>query len=89
MLGGLVTRSQSDTEVKLPLLGDIPFLGYLFKNKVTSDSKTTLIVFITPNVIRTVEDTQKSMQRVLRERFEARQNLMQQRDAIFQKPGEN
>lgn len=89
VLGGLVTRTQSDTEIKLPLLGDIPFLGYLFKNKVTSDSKTTLIVFITPNVIRTVEDTQKSMQRVLRERFEARQNLMQQHDAIFQKPSEN
>lgn len=89
VLGGLVTRSQSDTEIKLPLLGDIPFLGYLFKNKVTSDSKSTLIVFITPSVIRTAEDTKKSMERVLRERFEARQHLMEQRDAIFQKPGEN
>lgn len=89
VLGGLVSRTQSDTEIKLPLLGDIPVLGYLFKNKVTSDNKTTLIVFITPNVIRSVEDTQKSMQRVLRERFEARQSLMQQRDAIFQKPPEN
>jgi len=87
VLGGLVTRTQTDTEIKLPLLGDIPVLGYLFKEKTTNDSRTTLIVFITPNVIRSVEDTEASMRKVLKERFEMRQRLMEQRDAIFGKDG--
>jgi type IV pilus assembly protein PilQ len=83
VLGGLVSRTQTDTEIKLPLLGDIPLLGYLFKNKTTNDTRSTLIVFITPSVIRSAEDTQQSMNRVLRERFEMRQRLLEQRDAIF------
>ncbi len=83
VLGGLVSRTQTDTEIKLPLLGDIPVIGYLFKNKITNDSRSTLIVFITPNVVRSAEDTEKSMQRVLRERFEVRQRLLEQRDMIF------
>lgn len=83
VLGGLVSRNQTDTETKLPLLGDIPVLGYLFKNKVTNDSRSTLIVFITPSVIRSAEDTEKSMNRILRERFDLRQRLLEQRDAVF------
>lgn len=88
VLGGLVSRTQAQTETKLPLVGDIPVLGWLFKNKTTSDLRTTLIVFITPTVIRSAEDTEKSVNRVLRERFEmVRRGLMEQRDAIFGGPG--
>lgn len=83
VLGGLVNRTQTDTELKLPLLGDIPVLGYLFKNKITSDVRSTLIVLITPSLIRSSQDTNDTMQRVLRERFEMRQRLMEQRDEIF------
>lgn len=83
VLGGLVTRNQTDTETKLPLLGDIPVLGYLFKEKSTQDSRTTLIVFITPSLIRSPEDTAATMQRVLEERLRDRRSLMQQQDAIF------
>jgi len=83
VLGGLVNRTQTDTELKLPLLGDIPVLGYLFKNKITSDVRSTLIVLITPSLIRSAQDTNDTMQRVLRERFEMRQRLMEQRDEIF------
>ena len=67
----------------MPLLGDIPVLGYLFKNKITSDVRSTLIVLITPSLIRSAQDTNDTMQRVLRERFEMRQRLMEQRDEIF------
>ena len=83
VLSGLVNRTQTDTELKLPLLGDIPVLGYLFKNKITSDVRSTLIVLITPSLIRSSQDTNDTMQRVLRERFEMRQRLMEQRDEIF------
>lgn len=52
VLGG-VYRTESVTVVnKTPLLGDLPVLGNLFKNKSTSDEKTELLIFITPKLVR-------------------------------------
>ena len=82
VLGGLVSRNQSETETKLPLLGDIPVLGYLFKNKITQDVKSNLIVFITPNLIRSAEDTQRAFDEALKERMQA---FGRERDAVFGK----
>lgn len=80
VLGGLVTDTDSVTETKLPLLGDIPVLGWLFKNKAATKSKNTLIVFVTPSVIRSPEDVDANVQKILEER----QKLMQtEYDAIF------
>jgi len=84
VLGGLVSRTQTDTETKLPLLGDIPVLGYLFKNKVQNDTRSNLIIFITPHIIRSAEDTQDNMDRMLEERFQLRKEIRAQREAIFQ-----
>jgi type IV pilus assembly protein PilQ len=36
---------------KVPLLGDVPYLGNLFKTKTNSSSKTELLIFITPKVV--------------------------------------
>jgi type II secretory pathway component GspD/PulD (secretin) len=84
VLGGLKTKSESETITQLPLLGDIPVLGYLFKNKARQETTSTLLVFITPQVIRSAEDMEQSMQRVLEERVrDHRSNLAQQREAIF------
>lgn len=84
VLGGLKTKSESETVTKLPLLGDIPVLGYLFKGKSKQDTTTTLLVFITPQVIRSPEDMEQTMQRALEERVrDHRSNLAQQREAIF------
>ncbi|MBK8101148.1 MAG: hypothetical protein IPK26_29045 [Planctomycetes bacterium] len=83
VLGGLVTRTQTESEVKLPLLGDIPVLGYLFKNRTTQDSRTTLIVFITPSIVRSAEDTKDTINRVLEEKLRMRRGLMEQQDAVF------
>ncbi len=80
VLGGLVSRVQTDSEVKLPLLGDIPVLGYLFKNRTTQDQKTNLIVFITPSLIRSAEDTQRAFNDALRDRMK---QLHRERDAVF------
>jgi general secretion pathway protein D len=52
IIGGLIQDSKAENESKVPLLGDIPLLGNLFKRKVTSDSKTELIIFLTPHVIQ-------------------------------------
>jgi len=40
----------------VPLLGDIPILGWLFKSKSTSREKTNLYVFLTPHIVRTQKD---------------------------------
>jgi type II secretory pathway component GspD/PulD (secretin) len=84
VLGGLKTKSESETTTQLPLLGDIPILGYLFKGKVKQELTTTLLVFITPQVIRSPEDVEASMMRTLEERVrDHRSSLAAQREAIF------
>jgi type IV pilus assembly protein PilQ len=85
VLGGLKSKNQSETVTKLPLLGDIPVLGYLFKGRSRQDQVTTLLVFITPELIRSPEDVEKSMQRALEERLRDHSNIAQQREAIFGK----
>ena len=51
-LGGLISEETKESESKIPILGDIPFLGYLFKSTNTTTSKTNLMVFIKPTIIR-------------------------------------
>jgi general secretion pathway protein D len=48
--------SKSTTDSKVPILGDIPGLGLLFHHKLTSDSKTELIILLTPYVVKTPAD---------------------------------
>ncbi len=52
VIGGLVSKEETQTEAGVPLLKDIPFLGYLFKNKRTELSKKDLIIFVTPHIVR-------------------------------------
>lgn len=59
VIGGLMKDDRATSESKIPLLGDIPFLGYLFKRKTTTKEKTELLVFITPHVILNSEDARK------------------------------
>jgi type IV pilus assembly protein PilQ len=51
VIGGIFTQNERDTVNKVPLLGDIPFLGRLFQNKVRSEARTELLVFITPKIV--------------------------------------
>jgi len=51
IIGGLMQKSKVQTDSKIPFLGDIPLLGYLFKHKVKHDSKTELIIFLTPHIV--------------------------------------
>ncbi|WP_261817396.1 type II secretion system secretin GspD [Vibrio gallicus] len=52
VLGGLVDERAQESESKVPLLGDIPWLGQLFKSTSTSVEKRNLMVFIKPTIIR-------------------------------------
>jgi general secretion pathway protein D len=52
VIGGLIDDASSRSETKVPLLGDIPILGWLFKSKKISYEKTNLYVFLTPRVVQ-------------------------------------
>ena len=52
VIGGLMQRTKSLSESKIPILGDIPFIGNLFKRKTTSNAKEELLIFLTPYVIQ-------------------------------------
>ena len=55
-IGGLISETDNITEKKVPLLGDIPLLGWLFRSKSVSRSKTNLILLLTPRVIKDGRD---------------------------------
>jgi general secretion pathway protein D len=57
-LGGLLDDNERRTIEKIPLLGDIPGIGKLFQSKARSRSKTNLMVFIRPTILRNAEDSQ-------------------------------
>jgi general secretion pathway protein D len=56
VIGGLIQDQDQVTENKIPLLGDIPGLGWLFKSKSVSRSKTNLLIVLTPRIIRGAEE---------------------------------
>ncbi len=72
VVGGLIRNSKTVEETYIPILGDIPLLGHLFKRHSVSDSKTNLLVFITPNIVTKQDkmdiltDQKKSQQRRLK-----------------------
>ena len=51
VIGGIYEQNDRTDVTKIPLLGDIPFLGYLFRNDSTISGKTELLVFITPRIV--------------------------------------
>ena len=52
VIGGLMQKQTSSTINKVPLLGDIPVVGHLFKRTTTSSAKTELIIFLTPYIVK-------------------------------------
>lgn len=56
VIGGLMATSKTSTDSKIPLLGDIPWLGALFKHKTRSNSKVELLIFLTPYVVASPRD---------------------------------
>ena len=52
VIGGLISNAVEKRKSKVPLLGDIPFIGRLFRADAAKDEKVNLIIFLTPHVIR-------------------------------------
>jgi pilus assembly protein CpaC len=59
ILGGLVNRNNSKDIKKIPLLGDIPILGFLFTSKAFKEGKSELVFFITPEIVDPKLNNQK------------------------------
>ncbi|MBI5765428.1 MAG: hypothetical protein HZA51_18115 [Planctomycetes bacterium] len=59
VIGGLITTAENESESKVPVLGDIPGLGILFRTTTRTKSKTELLIAMTPHVVRTVEDARR------------------------------
>lgn len=51
VIGGLMQNDKASSENKIPILGDIPVLGNLFKRKIKSGTKNELLIFLTPHII--------------------------------------
>jgi Type II secretory pathway, component PulD len=80
VIGGLVQDRQSILENKVPLLGDVPLVGYLFKFKRRSSTKINLMILLTPRIVESESDIQD----ILEER-QRRNMLLQQKG--FEKGG--
>ena len=51
-VGGIYTQDESSTVTKVPLLGDIPLLGFFFRQELKQNNKNELLIFVTPRVIK-------------------------------------
>jgi general secretion pathway protein D len=51
VLGGLLLDESTKTKDKVPILGDLPFVGRLFRSEATQSKKTSLVIFVTPTII--------------------------------------
>lgn len=70
VLGGLIEDEDTVQEKKLPLLGDIPVLGWLFKNRTTRKNKKNLLVFLTPKIIRSSQGHQEILKDKMSDRID-------------------
>jgi general secretion pathway protein D len=70
VIGGLMRDRIATSEDKIPILGDIPIIGALFRRETRTTEKTNLLLFLTPYVIRSPEDLRSIFERKMRERQE-------------------
>ena len=62
VLGGLVGTTETEVETKVPVLGDVPLIGALFRGKRQSSRKSNLLIFLTPHIVEDDEDMLEIME---------------------------
>ncbi|MCY4381022.1 MAG: type II secretion system secretin GspD [Proteobacteria bacterium] len=68
VISGLVSTTESESFKKIPLLGDIPLLGWLFRQSVVDKKRNNLVIFVTAYIVHGPNDLAKIYQRKLKER---------------------
>ena len=56
VLGGLIQETESKEVSKIPFLGDLPVIGSVFRNTITKNEKSELVIMVTPRIIKDTED---------------------------------
>jgi len=59
VIGGLISKSNTRNENKIPFFGDLPYLGALFRYRTQSQAKSELVLIITPHIIRCPADNER------------------------------
>lgn len=67
VLGGLIRDRKRETENKVPILGDLPIIGWLFKSRTNEVEKVNLVLVLTPYIIRDSSDFQRIFERKIKE----------------------
>lgn len=69
VIGGLIQDDQSETLDKVPLLGDLPWIGQLFQQKITNLNQTELIMYITPHILDELSEniTQEAVEETIQD----------------------
>ena len=70
LIGGLMSDKVINTVTKVPLLGDIPILGFFFRSSTKKVVKTNLIIALTPYVISDMSDLRRVLEKKMKERRE-------------------
>ena len=96
VIGGLVGDSTEDDIYRVPLLGDIPYLGWLFRTHSNTREKTNMYVFLTPHIVRTKQDADKiyrekrgGMGEVVEGVIKLNEKTLEQKQQSESKPAEN
>jgi general secretion pathway protein D len=84
VIGGLIRDESSDTTKKVPCVGNVPILGWMFKNFAGTNAKTNLLIFISPQIIRSAEDLEKATAKKKKESEENLQKLKKEREKEVQ-----
>lgn len=70
VIGGLIRDEETENVKKVPLLGDLPIIGWLFKGKDVTKTKLNMIVFLSPKIIRSASDQQSLLKYKVQERLD-------------------
>ena len=81
VIGGLIRDESAETTKKVPCVGNIPILGWMFKNLAGTKTKTNLLIFISPQIVRTAEDLEKATAKKKKESEENLQKLKKERES--------
>jgi len=59
VIGGLIGNTETEVETKVPILGDLPLIGMLFRGQRNTSRKTNMLIFLTPHIIDQPEDLEE------------------------------
>jgi general secretion pathway protein D len=80
VIGGLIRDESAEVTKKVPCVGNLPLLGWLFKSMAGGSTKTNLLIFISPQIVRTAEDLERATAKKKKESEENLQKLKKERE---------